>query len=191
MIADEPEVDKVKHQLPGDLAMWLVILAELSLFAILFFVFIIQGLLLPDLYREGQAQLNPTGGLYITMALLTASYFVAQALEFLLLKQRRKMMIFIGLACLCAIIYIVIKCHEYQVLSEAGFGLEGNRFFTLYFLITGFHLLHVILGLAILLTVMFQYRSVSQHGMKTAASYWHMVDLVWLVLFPLLYLVRI
>lgn len=175
-------------KLPGDLAMWVIILAELSVFAILFLVFTVQFALNEDLFKQGQALLDTRAGLIITLALLSASYFVAQAVAFFERNQSRYFALFILAACASALIYVVVKVMEYNHLVAAGFGLSGDKFFTYYFLITGFHLLHVLLGMGILVFVIYRRHHIGLHGVNTAASYWHMVDLVWLVLFPILYL---
>ena len=70
---------------------------------------------------------------------------------------------------------------------DAGIGIETNTFFTLYFLLTGFHFLHVIFGL-ILLAIVAVWDSID--NLETGAAYWHMVDLVWVLIFPIVYLVR-
>ena len=69
----------------------------------------------------------------------------------------------------------------------AGFTIESSTFFTLYYLITGFHALHVVLGLIILAIVAAR---PSLDNVETGAAFWHMVDLVWLLVFPVIYLVR-
>jgi nitric oxide reductase NorE protein len=76
---------------------------------------------------------------------------------------------------------------EYANEIAAGAGLETSTFFTLYFLLTGFHLLHVLLGMVILAIVL---RGAEIGAVETGTSFWHMVDLVWIVMFPIIYLVR-
>jgi nitric oxide reductase NorE protein len=84
-------------------------------------------------------------------------------------------------------LFIAIKLTEYAEEIGRGIGLETSPFFTLYFLLTGFHLLHVGLGIIILAVVC---RRAEISGVETGAAFWHMVDLVWIVMFPILYLVR-
>lgn len=75
---------------------------------------------------------------------------------------------------------------EYAAKAKAGIGLETDTFFTLYFLLTGFHLLHVVLGIVIIAAVALHD---SLDNLRTGTSFWHMVDLVWVVMYPLVYLV--
>jgi nitric oxide reductase NorE protein len=81
----------------------------------------------------------------------------------------------------------VIKLAEYAGEVAAGAGLETSTFFTLYFLLTGFHLLHVVLGMVMLALVL---RSARPIAVETVTSFWHMVDLVWAAMFPIIYLVH-
>lgn len=177
--------------LPGDFAMWVLILAELSVFALMFFTYAVARYLNPEVFLTGQSQLDRGIGLLITLALLTASYFVAQASRFFPHSPRRcQVWLLAGSA--CGGLYVAVKLWEYQRLAEVGHGLSGDLFFTLYFFITGFHLLHVLLGIGILWVMAFHVgrKQLSPNALHSGASYWHMVDLVWLVLFPLLYLIR-
>lgn len=175
---------------PGDLAMWVIILAELTVFAILFLSFSIKKSLNLELFSEGQALLDSDIGLMITLALLGASYFVAQAVLSFKRDLRPRCTGFILLGFIAGAVYVALKLWEYSRLIEAGYGLTGHEFFTYYFLITGFHLLHVLLGMGILIYMAIAQRSLTEHGLESGASYWHMVDLVWLLLFPILYLVK-
>jgi nitric oxide reductase NorE protein len=180
-------------KLPGDLAMWFFILAELTVFAIFFVGFAITEQLYPNMFILGKAQLHPTAGLINTLALITSSFFVALSLTCLHQKQTQKTIRFLWLAQLLAMLYLAVKMWEYNFLFSIGIGIETNTFFTLYFLITFFHFLHVVLGMVIL---GFMMRNTSQNkyveqtsGFEAGASYWHMVDMLWIILFPLIYIV--
>ena len=87
-----------------------------------------------------------------------------------------------------------MKIWEYFSLFDQGITIETNTFFTLYFLITAFHLMHVLLGMVILTFIakaawQGKYQGKSLSGFEAGASYWHMVDLVWIILFPLIYVI--
>jgi len=181
------------RKLPGDLAMWFFILAELSVFAIFFIGFAITEHLNNDLFSQGKAQLHPLAGLINTLALITSSFFVALALHIVQTHTIRKTMTCLLLGQLLAFVYLIVKLWEYNFLFEAGIGIETNTFFTLYFLITAFHFLHVILGMIILAYVMVRVAKNAYandiSGFEAGASYWHMVDLLWIILFPLVYII--
>lgn len=181
-------------RLPGDLAMWFFILAELTVFAILFIGFAVSEQLNQAMFTAGKAQLHQISGLINTLTLITSSYFVALALSTMHQgngKQATKLLI---IAKLIACIYIGVKVWEYLSLIEQGIDIETNTFFTLYFMITFFHLMHVLLGMVILVFVAIkasknEYNDDNISGFESGASYWHMVDMLWIILFPLIYVI--
>lgn len=187
-------VNKPKEKvLPGDLAMWFFILAELTVFAILFIAFAVTGKLQPQMFSDGKATLHPIAGVINTLALITASYFVALAVSALHHGRQQKAAKLVLWSMLVACIYVVTKLWEYHALGEAGFGISTNTFYMLYFFITFFHFMHVLLGMIILAFVALKankngYQD-NTNGFVSGAVYWHMVDLVWIILFPLVYII--
>lgn len=185
---------RIIKPMPGDLAIWFFIYAELAVFGIAFILYAIVKSLNPEVFAEGQANLDKLSALINTLALITSSYFVVQAIESI--KQGKTVVCgrWLMAALLAASVYIIFKTAEYQHLFSAGYHLSSNTFYTYYFLLTMFHYAHVLLGMVILTTIYFRNRkeaySQSEHDMvEVGASYWHMVDLVWVVLFPLVYVI--
>lgn len=182
------------RKLPGDLAMWIFIIAELSVFALLFLLFSYLRSSDSVTFLAGQQTLHPQAGLINTVALLTSSACVAQAVN--AVRQNKSaafgwLLLSIPVGC----IYIVVKLWEYQQLVRQGFDLDTNHFYTGYFLLTGFHLLHVVLGIVILGFMSVRlwrgcYLPSQISGLESGACYWHMVDLVWVILFPLIYVIH-
>jgi nitric oxide reductase NorE protein len=182
----------VERRLPGDLAMWFFILAELSVFAILILAFAVTQALRPEAFAEGRAQLDTSTGLAMTLSLLTAGLLAALAQQQVLAGRSRWAAGLLVLGLLVALVYVWIKLSEYGHLAAAGLGLEHSTFFTLYWILTGFHFLHVLLGMVILAWLALRcwqraYEPGRQSGLESGVLYWHMVDLVWVVLFPLVY----
>ena len=182
----------VERRLPGDLAMWFFILAELSVFAILILAFAVTQALRPEAFAEGRAQLDTSTGLAMTLSLLTAGLLAALAQQQVLAGRSRWAAGLLVLGLLVALVYVWINLSEYGHLAAAGLGLEHSTFFTLYWILTGFHFLHVLLGMLILAWLALRcwqraYGPGRQSGFESGALYWHMVDLVWVVLFPLVY----
>ncbi|NMP30613.1 cytochrome c oxidase subunit 3 family protein [Thalassotalea sp. M1531] len=173
--------------------MWFFILAELSVFAIFFIGFAVTEQLNTELFTASKAKLHPVAGLINTLALITSSFFVALALHAISQQKVRSTVIYLVLGQLLALVYLVVKLWEYSFLFDAGIDIETNTFFTLYFLITAFHFLHVILGMVILAYITLRARKNAYQqdisGFEAGASYWHMVDLLWIILFPLVYII--
>ena len=183
-----------KH-LPGDFAMWIFILAELTVFALFFLGFAVSRRLNQAMFDAGQQTLHIETGLINTLALITSSYLVARAVRSISQNSKMDCALWIWSAILVAGIYLVSKSWEYAQLINAGYDLSTNTFYTFYFFITFFHFMHVILGIIILSAVAIKthqghYSEKEYSGVETGASYWHMVDLVWLILFPLIYVIH-
>jgi nitric oxide reductase NorE protein len=172
--------------LPGHPMMWVLILTEVVTFGLLLVTFTVTGAVHSDVFRAGRAQLDPALGGVNTIVLITSGWLAALAVEARMFERRRAARLLLAGAAALGCVFTAIKIVEYAAKAQAGIGLETDTFFTLYFLITGFHLLHVMLGIVILAAVGLHD---SPDNLKTGTAFWHMVDLVWVVMYPLIYLV--
>lgn len=181
-------------ELPGDLAIWIFIFAELTVFSIFFIGYAWMDSRNPDMFNAGQATLHPIAGLINTIALITSSYVVAIAMQSAKKGNasacKRALWLSIGIAC----IYVLSKVWEYDQLISEGYDLSTNNFYMFYFFTTGFHFMHVLLGMVILALLAVclnnpKYVTSDLSSLESGASYWHMVDLLWLILFPLIYVI--
>jgi nitric oxide reductase NorE protein len=193
-ISEDNIDDNLKSKrLPGDLAMWFFILAELTVFAIFFIGFAIAEQLNSEMFIVSKAKLHPIAGLINTIALITSSLFVALSVRAIHLGHVKKSINFLVLSQCIACIYLVVKIWEYQFLFGIGIDIETNTFFTLYFLITFFHFMHVLLGMVILVFIGINAKKGLYKediaGFESGACYWHMVDMLWIILFPLIYII--
>lgn len=182
-------VPSAADRVPGDLAMWCFILAELTVFALLIGSLGWARGQWPALFAAGVATVHPLSGLANTLALLAGSYTVARGVGAATSAGLARG--FTG-GFLCGLLYVGIKTAEYAQMFAAGYTLRTDTFYFFYFFTTAFHLMHVLLGMVMLAVVARRARrmpvTAAAHGTAEAvAAYWHMVDLVWLVLFPLLY----
>ncbi|EXF45413.1 membrane protein NirO [Pseudomonas sp. BAY1663] len=183
------------RRLPGDLAMWFFILAELSVFAILILAFAFTQMFHPQLFGESRAALDSSIGLALTLSLLTSGLLAALAVEQVRKAKQGRAALLLLVALASACIYVVLKLNEYGHLAGLGLDIEHNTFFTLYWILTGFHFLHVLLGMVILAWLAERcrrraYRPEEHSGLESGVLYWHMVDLVWVLLFPLVYVLN-
>ncbi|MDO7895865.1 cytochrome c oxidase subunit 3 family protein [Pseudomonas citrulli] len=181
------------RRLPGDLAMWFFILAELSVFALLILAFTVAQALYPQAFSDGRQLLDRSTGLAMTLSLLTAGLFAALAQEQVRQDRPRRGALLLCVALLFACGYVGIKLTEYAHLLASGLGMEHDTFFTLYWILTAFHFLHVLLGMVILAWLAGgcrrrRYGAQRNSGLESGVLYWHMVDLVWVLLFPVVYI---
>lgn len=167
--------------------MWVLIGSELLVFGGALLAF--SGARLADAgaFAAAQDQLDRLMGLANVFVLLSSGLFAALAVEASREHHRRRIRWNLAAAGVLGVVFLAFKLREYAAEAAVGIGLDSGTFFTLYFLITGFHALHVALGLVILAIVAVW---PSRMNVETGAAFWHMVDLVWLLVFPVLYLVR-
>ncbi|MBV7483612.1 cytochrome c oxidase subunit 3 [Bordetella sp. BOR01] len=172
--------------------MWIFILAELAVFGILVLAFVVAQALQAEQFHAGRQVLDTSIGLALTLSLLTAGWLAAQAVA-RVRQGRGGAAPLLCVALGAASCYVALKLNEYRHLGRLGLGLEHDTFFTLYWILTGFHFLHVLLGMLILAWLAWRCRAGAYgpghcRGMESGALYWHMVDLVWVLLFPVVYL---
>lgn len=184
-----------KRRLPGVEGVWVFVMADMTVFAVLFGFFMLGGHRDPALFEAARHALNPNFGGVNTLILLTSSWFAALALDAVRKSRFGLAQHLIGAAFLCGVAFAASKAIEYTEKLHDGISLLTNDFFMYYFTLTGIHLFHVIAGSVVLLVMWFKARSRSFDPkrpvvLECGAIYWHMVDLLWIFLFPLLYLVR-
>lgn len=181
--------------LPGDLAIWVFIWSELLVFGIFFIAYAFVRANNVELFNSLQPTLDRNAGALNTAFLLTASWCVARGVAAIKQDQSALAARLIGCGILAGGGFVIVKIFEYSAKFSAGIDLTTNTFYMFYLSLTFFHFMHVLLGMVILGAVWLKtrqggYSAAEHHGMETGASYWHMVDLVWLVLFPLVYVMR-
>ena len=182
-------------QLRGDLAVWFVILLELLTFGILFVAYAFVRNREPALFQAGQATLNLHSGAANTVLLISGSWCVARAVQAMRSDAARTAAHWLLGAQLCGGGFVAVKLAEYAGKAQAWADMGDNNFYMLYFMLTGFHFLHVVVGMLALAYLWWRtrsgvYASNNCHALETGAAFWHMVDLLWIVLFPLVYVLR-
>jgi nitric oxide reductase NorE protein len=180
---------------PGYLVVWAFILAEMLLFAVLFVAYAFTRVDNAEMFNLGQQTLDRNAGAINTLLLVSGSWFVVLAVQAARRDDSRAASRNIALGFLCGAGFLAIKVYEYAAKFGAGIYLSTNTFYKFYFGLTFFHFMHVILGMLVLAVLWVKtrqgaYDSHDVHGLESGAAYWHMVDLLWIVLFPLVYVMR-
>ena len=175
---------------PGGLLIWGLVIMELLTFGVALIAFSISGRHEPEVFQSGRQHLNPYFGVANTVFLLASGYFMAVAVE--RFKSGANARPFIHCAMVGGFLFLVLKGIEYHGKIESGFTLGHDTFFTYYWLLTVFHLMHVIVGLVILAVLHRRLRPAAKtmetEDFEAGAVFWHMCDLIWLILFPVIYL---
>ena len=173
--------------LPGELIMWILIVSELLVFAAGITVMMAVQMTDPQGFADARAMLDGRLAALNTIVLVTSGLFAARAERAAAAGLRRRARIGLALAALGGVAFLSIKGAEYAHDLALGASIDGHPFFTFYFLLTGFHAAHVIAGVAVLALVAIRARP---EGVQAGAMFWHMVDLVWVLILPPIYLMR-
>ena len=149
----------------------------------------------PALYEKSRQALDPAIGLLNTLILLTSGWLMVQAVAAGRDGDRPRVLRFLALTVLVGCGFALTKVLEYATKIRAGISMLTNEFFMYYFILTGIHFLHFVIGIIVLVVCLMKARREPLDArftvwFESAGSYWHMVDLLWIVLFPLLYLLR-
>ena len=172
-------------QLPGELMMWVLILSELAVFGAGLLAFLAVRLTDPLGFAEAQSHLHRTGAAANTLVLVTSGWLAALATRAAESGEIRRLRLLLTPAVLLGAVFLVLKATEYADLFAQGIGTETHAFYTFSFLLTGFHAAHVLAGMVLLTLVGWL---ATPKAVETGAAFWHMVDLVWVLLFPVVYL---
>ncbi|MEE6176093.1 cytochrome c oxidase subunit 3 [Mycobacterium sp. 050134] len=185
---------RTRH-LPGEEGIWVLIFGDMTVFAILFGVYLYYRGAQPSVFAGSQLLLNRTFGAVNTLVLLTSSLLVVTAVRAVRRNayELARRLIYGALA--CGGIFIVDKALEYGQKIAHGLVPASNQFFMYFYVMTGLHLFHVVIGMALLMFIARLTRRTALTArdlgyLESAACFWHMVDLLWIVIFPLLYLVK-
>jgi cytochrome c oxidase subunit 3 len=188
------------------IGMWLFIFTELLLFGGLFIVYSVYRFMNQDAFHLAAEELNTTIGAINTILLLVSSMTIAMSTSTLQLKKKGATLALLAVTVLIGLIFLVNKYFEWGVKFEHGiwpgsehllndFSQGEILFFGLYFVMTGLHALHIIIGLIIILVAAWRVHkgTINENRaslLENSGLYWHLVDLIWIFLFPLFYLIH-
>lgn len=181
--------------LPGEEGIWIIVFGDILVFSAMFGAFTYYRSLSSDLFQSGQLSLNFSFGLTNTLILLTSSWFMVLAIE---AAKQNKTTIFrclMGAVIGCGLLFFVFKVLEYNEKFSSGIFLTTNEFFMFFFAYTFIHCVHVVVGLGGLIFLLVSTKNKKTEfserdiiNFESGATFWHMVDLLWIILFALLYL---
>lgn len=184
-----------RSTVPGEPGVWVALIAEMATFTALFGVIVWSRASNPRIFSEGQAVLSQPLGLFNTIVLIVGSVLVVNAITAVQTGQQQQASRSLGAAMLCGAVFAGVKALEYHHVVQHGAFIHTNAYWMLFFAVTGAHLLHVFVGVSVLGLIRRRVKlglpgPRDRDLFMSATCYWHMVDLLWLVLFPLFYLVN-
>lgn len=204
-------MDAVTAYKAAKFGMWLFLATEILLFSVMFVAFALFRWMNLEEFHAASKMLNWKLGATNTAVLIFSSFTAALAVDAAQHGNNKKVTQYLGISVLCGFGFLIIKYFEYShkihtgffpgTMNEAGmafndaaFNAKYSCFFGLYYCMTGLHALHVIIGMGLLTWVMTKsmknrFSPIYYTPVEVGALYWHLVDLIWIYLFPLLYLV--
>lgn len=181
-------------RVPGELGIWFFVGGDLIVFSVFFILIALGSHDQAEVFAPSRARLDVWIGVANTLLLLTGSWFVAMGVESCRQARQPVATRYFSLAALCGLGFAANKVFEWSRKIGAGITPATNDFFMYFFIFTGIHLLHVLVGTGVLLMI----RSVSRQPVmgprqirtiESGAIFWHLVDLLWIALFALFYLI--
>jgi nitric oxide reductase NorE protein len=185
--------ERSAQSIPGEADIWVFVLFEAVVFSSYFIVYMIKRIQKPELFLHSQETLSQNFGVANTVVLLTSSLFMARCVRAAREGRYDAAMNQVILTIACAVIFVVSKCFEWDIKINEGLDFSTNEFFSFYYFLTAVHVLHVVFGFVFLGVVIYQLRSPTRRSqviVETGATYWHMVDFLWVFIFALLYVMR-
>lgn len=178
---------------PGGILLWIIIFLELITFGIALIVMVSYSKSAPEMFHDSRLMLNTTYGILNTLFLITSGFFMALTVYYFKENNLKKSTLFLKLTMLGGMLFLILKSFEYYDKIEAGLTIGYNKFFSFYWMLTLFHVIHVIVGLVVLLFIYIGFRKKQSdtniEDLEASAAFWHMCDLIWLLLFPIIYLI--
>ena len=181
--------------LSRDAGFWTFIAADASLFALLFFQFSLDRSSQPVVFDEGQRVLVVLLGTVNTLVLISSSWLMASAVRNMRRDSVRTGLRLIAGTAALGVVFAAVKISEYVLALRSGHTVSTSPFFMYYFVITGIHLGHLMIGVIVVVVVGWRLRvgirrPLDRTVLECGAVYWHLVDLLWMFIFPMLYLAR-
>jgi cytochrome c oxidase subunit 3 len=192
------------------LGMWIFLITEIMFFGGMFLAYTVYRSSYPDVFAVASSSMNVYMGAINTVVLLCSSFTMVMAVRAAQLGNRRGTVLFLIFTLLLGLAFLGVKAfewgekfQEHHIPGMANFHLEGialgqqgqaQLFFSLYFAMTGLHALHMVVGAGIVIALCWwahkgKYTAEYMTPIDVGGLYWHFVDIVWIFLFPLLYLI--
>ena len=184
------------RHVPGEAGIWIFIFGDMTVFALLFGAFVSERAKDHDVFSRGAETLNQNFGAINTLLLLLSSLLVVAGMRAIRANALGVAGRCVAGAMACAGGFACVKVLEYSHEIASGYTPATNDFYMFFFVMTGLHFFHLLVGVSVLTFILIQTRRRSaitgaRYAMvEGGACFWHMVDLLWVVLFPLLYLMQ-
>jgi nitric oxide reductase NorE protein len=183
----------VHRHVPGDSAVWLFVIGDMVIFSCYFAAYMYDRGQNHELFLQSQRHLSQNIGVINTLILLTSSLFVALSVQATRARDVVAASRLLTYGGACGAAFIVVKSFEWYLKVSDGYTISTSAFFMHYYMMTSLHFFHVLLGLLILVILRRELHGKTAprvQFLQVGATYWHMVDFLWIVIFAVVYLMR-
>lgn len=184
-----------EKRLPGTSGLWTFLFMDMIVFFAIFAVFAAERSRIPAVYLASQQQLNGWLGLANTIVLLTSSWFMVRAVQAARVNDCHSARLNMNGVITSAVIFILFKLYEYNSKISSGIGLTTNSFYSFYYFMTFIHLMHVIVGMTFIQSMKidnFKSKKINNiSSVENIALFWHIVDIIWIYIFTIVYLLGV
>jgi nitric oxide reductase NorE protein len=180
-------------RIPGQPDMWAFVMFEALIFSSYFIVYMIRRAMAGDHFLPAQEHLSQGFGVANTLILLLSSWFMAGSVRSARIGKYNIASRQVLLTAACGLLFVGLKLLEWSDKIGEGLTLSTDEFFSFYYFLTAIHVLHVLFGFVVLAVAARELRGPprrSQEIVETCATYWHMIDFLWVLIFALLYVMR-
>lgn len=189
------DLSNFQSRAPGSKGVYLFVLIDMTIFSIMFASYVFERSHAMAVFDQSQETLDITLGAINTLILLTSSWFMVLSISAVKRNLFTTASNYLLMTFICGVIFIANKLYEYDVKINSGVSMLTNDFYVFYYVLTGLHCVHVIIGMMVLFVLWRssrkkKYCQNNYYGMVVGATYWHMVDVLWIMIFPLLYILR-
>ena len=178
---------------PGGILLWIIIFIELITFGAGLISMVYFSNQEPESFHVSRSLLNATIGMVNTILLLTSGFFMASSVKELKANNQKRTKLYLLLTIFFGLMFLVLKSIEYSQKISSGLTFGYNTFFNFYWMLTMFHFLHVLVGMVILISLNLGIKKepskITIGDFESGAAFWHMCDLIWLLIFPIIYLI--
>jgi nitric oxide reductase NorE protein len=183
--------NKINFEPEGGILVWLVTFVEILTFSLALIFFLSFGKDNIELYENAVLALNKKIALINTIILINSGFFMAQAVKYIKAENYKLFRFNLLLVVVFGLLFVLLKLFDYDIKYQHQLFFDTNIFYTFYYLLTFFHLIHVVFGLFLIVFFYFntKYDASYLDNMLATAVFWHMCDLIWILLYPILYLI--
>lgn len=191
IVKSDSEYEKIVNP-PGSFLMWLIVLMEVFMFGALLVIVARFKHLNLEFFVVESSNLKLQDGILFTLTLLISGFLAAEGVHSFFAQKKKKSLIFFIGSTLFGLGFVVLKFLDFLHKSDLNLTIEKNDFWQYYWLLMGFHFLHVLVGVFILLSISWGiYKnkiSEAEFSVRGGVLFWHMCDIIWLMILPLYYI---